>query len=95
MKLRSGLIRVAVIMGIAMAAVSVRAIAEEGMWTFDNPPVKLLKEKYGFVPTQQWLDQVLPPQQQRQQRPPQPQPPPTEPRSAPPAQPPEPRPQTT
>jgi penicillin-binding protein 1A len=46
-------------------------------------------------PTQQWLDQVLPPQQQRQQRPPQPQPPPTEPRSAPPAQPPEPRPQTT
>jgi penicillin-binding protein 1A len=41
-------------------------------------------------PTQQWLDQVLPPQQQRQQRPPQPQPPPTEPRSAPPAQPPEP-----
>src|ERR1700733_10962318 len=30
--------------------------AEEGMWTFDNPPLKLLKEKYGFVPTQAWLD---------------------------------------
>ena len=34
------------------------AVAEEGMWTFDNPPVKLLKQKYGFVPTQAWLDHV-------------------------------------
>jgi len=32
--------------------------AEEGMWTFDNPPLKLLKEKYGFVPTQAWLDHL-------------------------------------
>jgi hypothetical protein len=32
--------------------------AEEGMWTFDNPPVKLLKEKYGFAPTQEWLDHI-------------------------------------
>jgi len=24
--------------------------AEEGMWTFDNPPLKLLKEKYNFTP---------------------------------------------
>ncbi|RMF56932.1 MAG: S46 family peptidase [Calditrichaeota bacterium] len=31
---------------------------DEGMWTFDNPPVKQLKEKYGFVPTQEWLDHV-------------------------------------
>ncbi len=31
---------------------------DEGMWTFDNPPLKLLKEKYGFTPTQQWLDHV-------------------------------------
>jgi hypothetical protein len=28
------------------------------MWTFDNPPLKLLKEKYGFTPTQAWLDHV-------------------------------------
>ena len=28
------------------------------MWTFDNPPLKLLKEKYNFVPTQQWLDHL-------------------------------------
>ncbi len=32
--------------------------ADEGMWTFDNPPLKQLKDKYNFVPTQQWLDHV-------------------------------------
>jgi len=34
------------------------AHAEDGMWTFDNPPRKTLKEKYGFEPTQEWLDHV-------------------------------------
>ena len=29
-------------------ALSIRA--EEGMWTFDNPPLKQLKDKYNFVP---------------------------------------------
>jgi hypothetical protein len=32
--------------------------AEEGMWTFDNPPIKLLQAKYGFTPTQAWLDHL-------------------------------------
>ena len=32
--------------------------AEEGMWTFDNPPLKLLKAKYGFTPTQEWLNHL-------------------------------------
>jgi Peptidase S46 len=32
--------------------------AEEGMWTFDNPPTKQLKDQYNFTPTQQWLDHV-------------------------------------
>jgi len=32
--------------------------ADEGMWTFDNPPVKQLQEKYNFAPTQQWLDHL-------------------------------------
>ncbi|HUU00191.1 MAG TPA: S46 family peptidase [Myxococcota bacterium] len=35
-----------------------RAAAEEGMWTFDNPPVTALREKYGFEPTGAWLDHV-------------------------------------
>ena len=32
--------------------------ADEGMWTFDNPPLKQLKEKYNFTPTQPWLDHL-------------------------------------
>jgi hypothetical protein len=32
--------------------------ADEGMWTFDNPPIKQLQEKYKFTPTQQWLDHL-------------------------------------
>ena len=32
--------------------------ADEGMWTFDNPPLKELKDKYNFTPTQQWLDHI-------------------------------------
>ena len=31
------------------------ARADEGMWLFNNPPQKLLKEKYDFVPTDEWL----------------------------------------
>ena len=34
------------------------APADEGMWTFDNPPAKLLREKYGFTPTKEWLDHL-------------------------------------
>ncbi|HSQ75723.1 MAG TPA: S46 family peptidase, partial [Bacteroidota bacterium] len=34
------------------------ATADDGMWTFDNPPRKQLKELYGFEPTQEWLDHV-------------------------------------
>jgi len=32
--------------------------ADEGMWTFDNPPLKQWKERYGFEPSQAWLDHV-------------------------------------
>ena len=32
--------------------------ADEGMWTFDNPPLKQLKDKYNFTPTTQWLDHI-------------------------------------
>src|SRR5579885_1822414 len=33
-------------------------LADEGMWTFDNPPAKLIQEKYHFTLTKQWLDHV-------------------------------------
>src|SRR6266404_3844555 len=32
--------------------------ADEGMWLFNSPPLKQLKEKYQFEPTAQWLDHL-------------------------------------
>jgi len=32
--------------------------ADEGMWTFDNVPVKQIQDRYGFTPTKEWLDHV-------------------------------------
>src|SRR5262249_47259259 len=32
--------------------------ADEGMWTFDNPPLKQLKDKYNFTPSKEWLDHI-------------------------------------
>src|SRR5271167_3455560 len=37
---------------------SLAAFADEGMWTFDNPPLKQLKDKYNFTPDKAWLDHV-------------------------------------
>lgn len=34
------------------------ALADEGMWTFDNFPSKQVGTKYGFTPSQAWLDHV-------------------------------------
>src|SRR5947199_5876467 len=39
-------------------SLAVTAVADEGMWTFDNPPIKQLKDKYNFTPTEQWLDHI-------------------------------------
>lgn len=38
--------------------VIVPCLADEGMWTFDNPPLKQLKDKYNFQPDQAWLDHL-------------------------------------
>lgn len=32
--------------------------ADEGMWLFNNPPLRQLKEKYQFEPTSQWLEHL-------------------------------------
>ncbi len=43
---------------LALLAFSTLVLADDGMWTFDNPPLKQLKEKYNFTPTKEWLDHV-------------------------------------
>ncbi len=35
-----------------------RLSADEGMWTFDNPPLKQWKERYNFEPSADWLEHV-------------------------------------
>ncbi len=54
---KSRLLSVLVILGCFFVAGGV-SLAEEGMWTFDNPPLKQLRERYEFTPTQQWLEHV-------------------------------------
>src|SRR3954468_14679049 len=49
---------VVVLLAVFMLAADLESRAEEGMWTFDNPPVKRLKETYDFTPTQAWLDHL-------------------------------------
>jgi hypothetical protein len=39
-------------------AFALPAFADEGMWPYNNVPVKALKEKYGWAPDQAWLDHV-------------------------------------
>jgi hypothetical protein len=41
-----------------LVAVGPAIHAEEGMWTFDNPPLKQLAAKYNFHPSQAWLDHL-------------------------------------
>ena len=48
----------AVLAGAGTLLLAPSLLADEGMWTFDNPPIKQLQEKYHFTPTQQWLDHI-------------------------------------
>ncbi len=43
---------------IAGLVITCAVHADEGMWLFNNPPRKHLKEKYGFEPTDAWLEHV-------------------------------------
>ncbi len=50
------------LLGLALAASLLScagmARADEGMWTLNNFPRQLLKDRYGFDPTQAWLDHL-------------------------------------
>jgi|SRR6478672_3685968 len=49
---------VAVAGAMAMMAAPSSAKADEGMWTFDNFPIKTVNDKYGTHIDQAWLDRV-------------------------------------
>jgi len=58
-KMRARNFRTMILLPAALLLAAAPVIhAEEGMWTFDNPPLKLLKAKYNFTPTQAWLDHL-------------------------------------
>ena len=46
----------AALAGASMADSPLRG--DEGMWLYTNPPREYLKAKYGFEPTQEWLDHL-------------------------------------
>ncbi len=52
--------RAVVVMAACFALLSLvpSVFGDEGMWLFNNPPTKYLKEKYGFDATRKWLDHV-------------------------------------
>lgn len=50
--------RLPILTALLAAALLAPVKAEEGMWTFDNLPLKALKEKYQFEPSQDWISHV-------------------------------------
>ncbi|MCL4234302.1 MAG: S1C family serine protease, partial [Deltaproteobacteria bacterium] len=40
------------------ALVAVHAAADEGMWTFDNPPLDKIEKAYGIKLSKEWLDHL-------------------------------------
>ncbi|HLH40212.1 MAG TPA: S46 family peptidase [Bryobacteraceae bacterium] len=43
---------------VLAGAFAATAPADEGMWTFDNPPIRQIQEKYHYTLTKEWLDHV-------------------------------------
>jgi hypothetical protein len=43
---------------VLAVALNTSVLADEGMWLFNASPLKQLKEKYRFEPTQQWLEHL-------------------------------------
>src|SRR5262245_52101185 len=43
---------------IAFAMLISQVRGDEGMWLFSQPPRKILKERYGFDPSDTWLEHL-------------------------------------
>ena len=53
---RTGRFLVVASLAVLTAWTNIRG--DEGMWTFDNLPIRQLKERYGFEPTPEWIAKV-------------------------------------
>jgi hypothetical protein len=49
--MRKTFIAIALLLALPLAA-------DEGMWLFNHPPRQILKQRYGFEPSQAWLDHL-------------------------------------
>lgn len=56
--LPSRMVGTSVRIGVSLYLLSLSCFADEGMWLFNNPPAKQLKERYGFEIKQEWLDHL-------------------------------------
>ncbi len=45
-------------MAVVVMVNSVPAMSDEGMWLYNDPPRQLLEERYGFDPTDAWLEHL-------------------------------------
>jgi hypothetical protein len=55
------MLKLSLVLGIVLAVcllTSPAVFGDEGMWLFNNPPRKYLKEKYSFDATPEWLEHV-------------------------------------
>src|ERR1044072_5992261 len=43
---------------LSLQTLDITALADEGMWTFNNVPRAEIKKKYGFEVTDEWLNKV-------------------------------------
>lgn len=48
----------AILLVLLLLSSTLNLRADEGMWTFDNPPLKQWKEKYNFEPSKEWLEHL-------------------------------------
>lgn len=48
-----------IVLGLALALTSATATADEGMWLFNGLPKAELAEKYGFTPSDTWIEHVM------------------------------------
>ena len=46
------------IFGLILALAAPLALADEGMWLYNNFPKDRVEKQYGFLPTQEWLDHL-------------------------------------